>query len=131
MHKTKEGEKRKSLNKMALKLEREVKALAGVKHMRPAARIRQDEVDRLKTEADALKGKARLEDLHIWQMEKEKRTKKGIKTYTYWMASWREGNKVRNVHLGSCKKLDAGAARQIAQKMKAEALGAHYSESSP
>jgi Co/Zn/Cd efflux system component len=82
MHKTKEGEKRKSLNKMALKLEREVKALAGVKHMRPAARIRQDEVDRLKTEADALKGKARLEDLHIWQMEKEKRTKKGIKTYT-------------------------------------------------
>ena len=131
MHKTKAGEKRKSLNKMALKLEREVKALAGVKHMRPAARIRQDEVDRLKTEADALKGKARLEDLHTWQMEKEKRTKKGIKTYTYWMASWREGNKVRNVHLGSCKKLDAGAARQIAQKMKAEALGAHYSESSP
>jgi hypothetical protein len=131
MHKTEAGEKRKSLNKMALKLEREVKALAGVKHMRPAARIHQDEVDRLKTEADALKGKARLEDLHTWQMEKEKRTKKGIKTYTYWMASWREGNKVRNVHLGSCKKLDAGAASQIAQKMKAEALGAHYSESSP
>jgi hypothetical protein len=56
-------------------------------------------------------------------MAKEKRTKRGSKTYTYWMASWREGNGVRNVHLGSVRKLDAEAARQKAQKMKAEALG--------
>jgi len=54
--------------------------------MKPAARTRQDDADRLKAEAEALKDKARLEDLHVWEMEKEKRTKKGSKTYTYWMA---------------------------------------------
>lgn len=80
--------------------------------MRPAARIRQNEVDRLKAEAEALKDKARLEDLHVWEMEKEKCTKKGTKTYTYWMASWREGKAVRNAYLGSSRKIDAEAARK-------------------
>ena len=91
--------------------------------MRPAARTRQDEADRLKAEAEALKDKAKLEDLHVWEMEKEKRTKKGSKTYTYWMASWREGDKVRNVYLGSSRKIDAEAARQKARKIKADVLG--------
>jgi len=94
--------------------------------MNPAARTRQDEADRLKADAEALKDKARLEDLHLWQMKKTKRTgKKDTRTYTYWMASWREGDAVRNVHLGSSKKIDAEAARLKAQKMKAEALGLH------
>lgn len=123
MHKTEAGERRKGLKKTALELEKEVKALGRVNQMRPAARTRQDEADRLKAEAEALKNKARLEDLHIWEMEKEKRTKKGSKTYTYWMASWREDDKVRNVYLGSSRKIDAEAARQKAQKMKADALG--------
>jgi len=48
---------------------------------------------------------------------------KGGKTYHYWIASWREGEKVRNVHLGSCKKLNAEAALQKARAMKAKALG--------
>jgi predicted Zn-ribbon and HTH transcriptional regulator len=61
----------------------------------------------------------RLEDLHPWVMEKVK----GGKIYHYWMASWREGDKVRNVHLGSCKRLDANAALQKARAIKAEALG--------
>jgi hypothetical protein len=39
------------------------------------------------------------------------------------MASWREGGKVRNVHLGSCKKVDHETALQKARKLKAEALG--------
>jgi len=39
------------------------------------------------------------------------------------MATWREGGKTRNVHLRSCAKMDAEAARQKARKMKAEALG--------
>jgi hypothetical protein len=39
------------------------------------------------------------------------------------MASWREGGKTRNVHLGSCKKMDASEALQKARAMKAEALG--------
>lgn len=64
----------------------------------------------------------RLEEVHPWIMEKIKTTKKGTQSYFYWMVSWREGDKVRNVHLGSCKKLDAEAALQKARKMKAEAL---------
>ena len=60
--------------------------------------------------AEALKLQERLEDLTIYQINKEKETKKGTKTYTYWMASWRKGNKVRNVHLGSSRKMDAEAA---------------------
>jgi len=39
------------------------------------------------------------------------------------MASWREGGRTRNVHLGSCRKMNAEAARQKARAMKAEALG--------
>jgi hypothetical protein len=58
-------------------------------------------------------------DLHVWKMEKVK----GSKSYTYWMASWREGDKIRNVHLGSIKKLSNGEALEKAKKMKAEALG--------
>ena len=56
-------------------------------------------------------------------MEKSKTTKKGTQSYFYWIASWREGGKVRNVHLGSCKKVDHEAALQKARKMKAGALG--------
>jgi predicted nucleic acid-binding Zn-ribbon protein len=65
----------------------------------------------------------RLEDVHPWVMEKEKTTKAGTKTYTYWIVSWREGDKVRNVHLGSCRKMDAETARQKARRLKAAALG--------
>ena len=90
--------------------------------MEPARKIRQDEEDRLKAQAEELKDKARPEDFHIWRMEKVKSTKKGSQTYTYWMASWRESDKVRNVHLGSCSKMEAEAAREKAGKLKAEAL---------
>jgi hypothetical protein len=46
-----------------------------------------------------------------------------LEDHTYWMASWREGGKTRNVHLGSSRKMDAAEARQKAREMKAEALG--------
>jgi len=52
-------------------------------------------------------------------MKKVKQSRKGSKTYTCWMASWREGGKTRNVRLGSAGKTDSEAARES----KAEALG--------
>jgi hypothetical protein len=55
----------------------------------------QGEADAALAEAEALKLQARLEDLTVWQMKKVKQSRKGCKTYTYWMASWREGNKTR------------------------------------
>jgi hypothetical protein len=89
---------------------------------REAERL-QGQAEKALAEAQALKLQARLEDLTVWQMEKVKQSRKGSKTYTYWMASWREGGKTRNVHLGSCKKMGATEARRKARKMKAEALG--------
>jgi hypothetical protein len=59
----------------------------------------------------------------VWEMKKVKQGRKGSKTYTYWMATWREGSKTRNVHLGSARKMDAEEARQKAREKKAEALG--------
>jgi len=66
---------------------------------------------------------ARLEGLTVWKMAKEKSTKKGFREYAHWMTSWREGGKVRNVHLWSCEKLSREDALQKDRKMKSEALG--------
>jgi integrase len=82
-----------------------------------------EEAGKLKTQAEALKTEARLEDLTVRVAEKVKTTKKGSKTYTYWVGSWREMGKVRNIHLGSTRKLSRQAARQKARAIKAEALG--------
>ena len=127
MHKTEAGEKRRALKAEARELERDARAAMKAAEILPDARREarrmEGRADELKAEAEALEGAARLEDLTLWQMEKAKTTKKGSKTYLYWMASWREGSKIRNVHLGSCKKVDHEAALQKARKMKAEALG--------
>ena len=126
MHKTAAGEKRKALKTEAIELERYARAAMRASEILPNARREarklEQQADELKAESGALVGAARLEDLNLWQMEKEKTTKKGTKTYGYWMASWREGGKVRNVHLGSCRKVDNETALQKARKMKAEAL---------
>ena len=127
MHKTSAGEKRKALKAEALELEKDSSIAMKAAKILPDARLKARELaghaDELKAEAEDLKGAARLEDLTLWQMEKAKITKKGSKTYLYWMASWREGSKVRNVHLGSCKKVDHEAALQKAKAMKATARG--------
>jgi hypothetical protein len=107
-------------------LSRDARALQKAAHA-PAARREaerlQGEADAAMAEAQALKLQARLEDLTVWEMEKVKQSRKGCKTYSYWMASWREGGKTRNVHLGSSKKMDGEAARRKARERKAEALG--------
>jgi len=124
MHKTTAGEKRKALKAEALQLDRAAKAAMKAAKTLPEARKKartlEGQVDSLQAEAEALKGAARLEDLSVWVMEKAKATKKGSKTYGYWMASWREGDRVRNVHIGSCEKMDVETARQKARKMKAK-----------
>ena len=122
MHKTTAGEKRKALREEALELARDAKAAMKADAMEKA-RALEGQADSLKAEAEAMEGAARLEDINLWQMEKSKSTKKGTQSYLYWMASWREGGKVRNVHLGSCKKVDHETALQKARKMKREALG--------
>jgi hypothetical protein len=56
-------------------------------------------------------------------MEKVKTTKKGKTTYGYCMVSWRVGDRVRNVHLGTCAKFDEETALKMARVRKAEAIG--------
>lgn len=127
MHKTNAGEKRKTLKMQADALARDAKAARNAAKILPEAQIEaqrlQEEADKVKAEIEVTKRIMRLEDLTVWKMDKAKETKKGMKSYTYWMASWREGKKVRNIHLGSIAKMDAEAALQKARKMKAEALG--------
>jgi hypothetical protein len=126
MHKTAAGERRKALKIEALEQERDAKTAMKAAKILPDARLKARELaghaDELKAEAEDLKGAARLEDLHLWQMEKTKSTKKGSQSYFYWMASWREGSKVRNVHLGSCKKVDHEAALQKARTLKSDVM---------
>ena len=126
MHKTTAGERRKALKAEALVLARDARTLQKTKRapsvLLEAQRL-QEEANTALAEAEDLKLQARLEDLNVWQMKKAKTGKKGTQIYTYWMASWREGDKTRNVHLGSCRKVDRETALQKARKAKREALG--------
>ncbi|VVB69503.1 Uncharacterised protein [uncultured archaeon] len=127
MHTTDASNRMKALRREALELSKKARIASKAAHVVPEARIEarrlQGEADSALAEALSLKDAARLADLHLWRMEKVKSSRKGSRKYEYWMASWREGSKVRNVHLGSCKKLDYQAALQKARKAKAEALG--------
>jgi hypothetical protein len=125
MHKTPTGERRKSLIRDAKELAKDARSwrrLSRAPSARQEAQRLQEEASSALAQAEALKLQSRLEDQTIWEMEKVKQTRKGPKTYTYWMTSWREGNKTRNVHLGSARKIDAEEALQKAKKMKAEAI---------
>jgi hypothetical protein len=126
MHKTEAGEKRKALKRNAWVLAKDVKTLRKAAKLLPAVRKEaqrlQEEADAALAASEALKLQARLEDLTVWEMEKTNETKKGSKTYVYWMASWREDGKTRNVHLGSSRKMDANSALQKARMMKEEAI---------
>jgi hypothetical protein len=64
-------------------------------------------------------------------MKKVKQTSKGSRTYSYWMASWREGGRTRNVHLGICKKMDAEAARRKAREKKEYAAVSKHCTGTP
>lgn len=80
-----------------------------------------------KEEKDRDKDIARVQAVKPWIMEKIKTTKNGSKTYRYWMASWREGGKVRHVHLGSCEKITSyDVAYYVAMTYKAKALGIEW-----
>ena len=128
MHRTPSGDRRKSLQKEARELARDARALQKAARA-PAARREgqrlKGEAEKALAEAQALKLQARLEDLTVWEMKKVKQSRRGSKTYSYWMASWREGGKTHNVHLGSSRKMDAAQARQKARERKAEALHAN------
>jgi len=127
MHKTEAGEKAKALKKEAQELARRAKAqkeaAATVRAARVTIQNLQALVDKRLSQAQALSLEARLEDLSIWEQRKVRTSKNGSKAYTYFMASWREGGKTRNVYLGSSQKMSREEAQEKARAMKREALG--------
>ncbi|KUK43413.1 MAG: Uncharacterized protein XD72_2221 [Methanothrix harundinacea] len=123
VYETTRGEEIKTLRDEARKLREDATKLRSIKGMEPGAREREVEAARLEGEAEDLWNAARLEALTVYKGDVAKKTKTGEATYTYWYASWRESGKVKNVHLGSTKKMDREAATAKARKLKAEALG--------
>jgi len=126
MHKTAAGERATALKKEAQELARRAKAQKEAAATMRAARVTvmnlQSMAAKKLSQAQAQRLEARLEDLHVWEQKKIKNTKKGAKAYTYYMATWRERGKLRNVYLGSSKKMSREEAQERARAMKREAL---------
>ena len=127
MHKTNAGERVKALKKEAQDLARRAKAQKEAAATMRADRVTVQNLQSLAakrlSQAQAQKLEARLEDLQVWEQKKVKDTKKGAKTYTYYLASWREGGKLRNVYLGSSQRMSREQAQEKARALKREALG--------
>ena len=127
MHKTNAGERAKTLQKEAQELARRAKAQKEAAATMRAARITvknlQSMAAKKLSQAQVLRQEARLEDLHVWEQKKVEDTKAGTKAYTYYMASWREGGKMRNVYLGSSLRMSREEAQERARALKREALG--------
>lgn len=127
MHTTAAGDQIKALRRQARQRIKEANIARKAAQVVPEAkdtleRIEEEAAGAL-AEADNLMNVARLEDLHLWKMEKEFDSRKGRKKYEYWMASWRRGSKVHNEYLGTCKKLDRETALGKARRIKAKDLG--------
>ena len=122
MHKTEAGERAKALLQEAQDLARRAKAQEEAAATMRAARVTVSMAAKKLSQAQAQRLEARLEDLQVWEQKKVKDTKKGAKTYTYFMASWREGGKLRNVYLGSSHKISREQAQGRARALKREAL---------
>jgi hypothetical protein len=127
MHKTAAGERAKALLQEAQGLARRAKAQKEAAATMRAARVTvmnlQSMAAKRLSQAQAQKLEARLEDLQIWEQRKVKESKAGPKAYTYYMASWREGGKLRNIYLGSSQRMSREEAQEKARALKREALG--------
>jgi len=124
MHRTPIGDEIEELIEQAAKFDHEAKLLDGVNDMGPAAKERRAEAERLRSKAQELRPRARLEDLSVHKTYVPKKLANGTtKQYPVWRCSWRSGNRTINKHLGSCSKMTEDQALEKARKLKAEFLG--------
>jgi len=127
MHKTPTGKKIKSVRAEDRQLKKALSAVSRACELGQDLSTQEEElkaqVDETRARAVALRtsGMARLEDLSVYTLERARG--KGQNVHSYWYASWREGEKVKNTYLGSCKKMDHDAAWRKARELKAQALG--------
>jgi hypothetical protein len=125
VHKTPTGERIKQLRADARMLGTALiaaRSLEGLGDLGDLKERLREKREAAKAEAAALQssGQARVEDLSVFRVKKE--TKKG-KEHEYWHAAWMIEGKVRNVYLGSSKKVSQEEALERARKRKAEELG--------
>ena len=123
VYETTSGEAIKARKEEARRLRGEAAKLRGIRGMESGARKREVEAARLEERAGELWEVARLEALTVYLGQVEKITAKGPKTYEYYFASWKMGDKVVNKYIGSPRKMTREAATAKARKLKAEALG--------
>ena len=123
IYETESGEEITTLRDEARELRDEAAKLREVRGMEAGAGEREAEAARLEERAGELWEAARLEALTVYLGQVEKITAKGPKTYEYYFASWKMGDKVVNKYIGSPRKMTREAATEKARKLKAEALG--------
>jgi hypothetical protein len=127
MHKTEAGERAKALKAEAQELAKRAKTQKEAAATMRAARVTVQNLQALAakrlSQAQAQKLEARLEDIQVWEQRKVKESKAGPKAYTYYLASWREGGKTKNVYLGSPQKMSREEAQERARALKRKALG--------
>lgn len=122
VHNTASRVKARELRERAKDLQGEARTLESIEGLESEAEARKERAKEQIEEAKRLAELARLEDIHVYDADYWKETKKGRKNYPRWYASWREGSEVRNRYLGSCKKMSRAEATEKARKLKAEAL---------
>jgi len=124
IHRTTSGRKAKELREEARDRRREARNIrAATPELDPAAREREREAERLEGEAlDALE-EARLEAVTVYLGGVKKTTAKGEKRYRYYFASWKVGGKVKNVYIGSPRKMSLEEATAKARELKRRDIG--------
>jgi len=122
IYETASGGEITALREEARKLRDEAARLRGIRGMEAGARERGGEAARLEERAGELWEAGRLEALTVYLGQVKKITAKGPKTYEYYFASWKMGDKVVNKYIGSPRKMTRKAATAKARKLKAEAL---------
>jgi hypothetical protein len=126
MHTTEAGERRKALKRDAKEMARKALTLREAAKILPKLKMEamryQVAAEKTMARAKALKLETRIEDIHVWEQNRVTETKMGPKTYTYYVASWREGQKMKNVYLGSAQKMTRKQAMEKAKALKVTAL---------
>jgi len=123
IHRTTSGRKAKELREEARTWKDEARKIrASAPELEPAARLREEEARRLEGEALEALEEARLEAVTVYLGDVVKTTARGEKKYRYYFASWKVGGKVKNVYIGSPRKMTLEEATARAREMKRRSL---------
>ena len=123
IHRTASGRKSKELRAEARTWREKAQNIRdAAPELEPAARLREEEARRLEGEALVALERAKLEAVTVYLGGVKKTTAKGTKTYRYYFASWRVGDKVVNKYIGSPRKMSLEEATAKARDLKARSL---------